>query len=443
MRYIRDDMISLPRWMASRRAVFIAALAVFCLRGPFRAITDCSDFATVYSASRCWLAHTNPYLQSEVFSQYYWAHGDRIHAPNAQTSASVYAPSIFPLTSITAPLNWTGAKWLWVTILCAAFAASLIRFSRPEIIPDRKAAFVLVILFLIFSPVHTGITKGQPSVICIALIVCALCQGRSSREDVFAGLLLGVSCCIKPNIALPYLVFCGWRRQWLTIAVSVAVAAVITSVGLAVLAPYSPDWLSSWLNELKSSSVAGGSMDPTIASPMSHLLINFQTITGFFSVDQALCNAITYLLLGGLAAYVLAVTRATVDPWLALALLSILVLLSSYHRYYDLQLLMLCAPAGLRLWQEMRRKTPRLLAAVAVSAAALWFPIHAIAVKVVPPPEAGAQADVPMLFLQFITLRNEPLCLVILAALFTWAILKDNPSHSRAAVLNTTVTGVA
>src|ERR1700679_633788 len=45
-------------------AIIFPALLVFFVRGPSRAFSDSSDFATVYAASRCWMFHENPYLHS-------------------------------------------------------------------------------------------------------------------------------------------------------------------------------------------------------------------------------------------------------------------------------------------------------------------------------------------------------------------------------------------
>ncbi len=409
-------------------AIVFPALLVFSIRGPNRALTDSSDFATVYAASRCWMFHENPYLHSNVIGQYSLGHGDAEHTPNRYNGTSVYPPSIFPLVAAVAWLDWNQARRLWLAVNLLCFAASLVCLLRSELIPNAKVRTVLIVLFLLFSPVQSGIAKGQPSVACISLLVCAFYLRRSRKEEILSGLLLGLSCCIKPNIALPYILFCCWRRQWRVVAMSVAVTSLFSIAALTSLYAFSPGWLQVWSSNVRGASASGGSMDPTIAG-ISYLLVNFQTIVGFFTVNQALCNAVTYALLGGLAVWAIAVAKPLTDEWRLLALLSLLVLMGSYHRYYDLQLLMLGTNAVLEICRKQWQ--PRLWATLVVPGVLLWAPLQALAGDHIVPRIAGTPASLSLMAVQFFAFRNQPICLSVLTATFAWLVLatRDLPSR--------------
>jgi hypothetical protein len=406
-------------------AIILSALLLFYDRGPRRALTDSSDFATVYAAGRCWTFHANPYLQSDIVKQYFLGHGDAEHTPNPFNGTSVYPPSTLPLVAPVSWLSWERAKQLWLAINVIAFAASLACVARSNLIPNPAVGIVLIALFLCFSPVHSGIAKGQPSVFCISLLVCAFYLPRYRRSDLFSGLLLGLSCCIKPNIGLPYVAFCCWRRQWRTVAVSIAVVSLVSILAVTSLQAFSPGWYGTLLGNLRSAGAPGGSMDPTIADRISYLLVNFQAILGFFTVNQGLCNALTWTSLGGLAIWVFRVARPDTDHWLVLALVSLLFLVGTYHRYYDVQLLMLGTNAVLQIrrtqWQ------PWLWATLVVPGLLLWFPLQAIAANTLPIWMAGAPTSFSNGVLQFLAFRNQPLCLSVLTVTFALAIVRKPP----------------
>jgi len=397
----------------------LLAVVLFCVRGPRRALADSGDFATVYSAARCWEAHENPYLEANIDRQYASGHGDPARAPNPELTESIYLPSIFPLVAPIARFDWETAKRLWLIVELAAFAVSLVCVARAHL----ETAAGMVIAFLFFSATQTGLSKGQPGVLCISLLVAAMYLRTSPRAQLLAGLLLGISCCVKPNVALPFVLFLCWRKQWRAVAASLAMALAVWAIALKNLLGHGERaisgaaWWTAWSANLKMASAPGGNMDPTLASTGSHWLSNFQTVVGFFTTNQQLCNWATYSLLGALVIAVLAATRFQMNEWLALALLSTLLLLGSYHRYYDLQLLMLCGNAALLLY----RKGGAAAWIAGAAALALWFPLQGLAAARMPVPAPGAAS-----FAQFLAFRNQPLCLLVLALVFAWALIRKN-----------------
>jgi hypothetical protein len=208
---------------------------------------------------------------------------------------------------------------------------------------------------------------------------------------------------------------------------SVAVTSLFSIAALTSLYAFTPGWLQVWSSNVRGASASGGSMDPTIAG-ISYLLVNFQTIVGFFTVNQALCNVVTYALLGGLAVWAIAVAKPLTDEWRLLALLSLLVLMGSYHRYYDLQLLMLGTNAVLEICRKQWQ--PRLWATLVVPGILLWVPLQALAGDHILPRMAGTPASFSTTVVQFFAFRNQPICLSVLTATFAWLVLaaRDLPS---------------
>jgi hypothetical protein len=409
-------------------AVILAALLVFYVRGPERARTDSGDFATLYGAARCWIFRSNPYLHSDVLRQYLVGGGDPAEAPDQHGGASIYPPTTFPLAAIVAWLDWETAKRVWLTISVFLFAASLACVARSEFVTNLGVGSAVIALLLLFSPVHTGIAKGQPSVVCISMLVCAFYWKPARRREIVSGLLLGLSCCLKPNVGLPYLLFCCWRRQWRVVAVSAAVILPIAIVGVTRLQMFSPGWQVAWADNIQSATAPTGTMNPAITNSSSFLLVNFQTLIGFFTVNQALCNWLTYALLGGLLIWVIRVAKPDTDPWLPLALFSLLVLLGSYHRYYDLQLLMLGTNGVLQVCRRYWK--PYFWATLVVPGTLLWFPLQALAVQYMLPPDPTAPVPFPRSLLLFLAFRNQPICLSLLTLSLALVILKKSSRES-------------
>src|ERR1700722_2934972 len=196
-----------PLQPAVALALLLAAGAVFILRGPYRELRDSGDFATVFAASRCWIAGLSPYRQENIAREYQLGGGDPRVAPVMEQTPSLYPPSALALASIIAAADWKTAKVAWLAVSTLSFLASLVLihiwiYTRNRAYArNSKLALSLSLFLLLFSPVHTGLAKGQPSVLAISLLTAAIYLPLFPRRDLLAGLLLGLSCCIKPQIA--------------------------------------------------------------------------------------------------------------------------------------------------------------------------------------------------------------------------------------------------
>jgi hypothetical protein len=214
------------------------------------------------------------------------------------------------------------------------------------------------------------------------------------------------------------MLFCCWKKQWRVVIVSIFVPLLVSVFAMKNLLALTPEWWFSWSANIKMAAAPDGNMNPTISNIGSTFLINLQTVIGFFTTNQQICNIVTFALLGGLALAVVVITRLKVDQWQALSLFTLLLMLTTYHRYYDVQLLMLCANAALQMY---RKPSPGLWLALAC-AALLWLPLEAIAANLLPYPTPSHAG-----FMQFLAFRNQPLCLFVLTLVSAWVVIRNSP----------------
>jgi hypothetical protein len=422
-----------PSQPAVALALLLAAGAVFFLRGPYRELRDSGDFATVFAASRCWTAGLSPYRQANIDREYRLGGGDLRVAPIMEQTPSLYPPSALALVSIIAAADWKTAKGAWMAISTLSFLTSLVLILRwvyaqsrvyvqsEDYARNSKLALYLSLFLLLFSPVHTGLAKGQPSVLAISLLTAAIYLPSFPRRDLLAGLLLGLSCCIKPQIALPFLLFFGWQRRWSVVGTSVSAMILVWAVALPPLMHRSPSWTGDWVGTMQSSTQPGGANDPSFRGAASYQLVNLQSVVGFFTDNPTIYNLIAYAVtIGvGLSAFLWKRPQDPL-PWLILGLLSMLVLLGFYHRYYDLQLLLLGTGGMVSLDWAGRRG---LLLWILGLLACLSLPIQVIAAQAYALPALGSRLSAGGRMLALLALHHEPLCLLALALTFAWLIV--------------------
>jgi Glycosyltransferase family 87 len=389
------------RWLW--RVVFILASLYFVARGPWRAIHDSGDFLLVFSAARNWLHGVNPYTPVDLAAT---AQAAGIQATPALfiTSPSVYLPSALPILAPLALLPWTIAKALWLACLVALSLWNIAAFSR--IAKDR--ALLVAAFLLAFAPLHTGIGKGQPSVLVCSLIFLSL----FTPQPYVAGCLLGLAMCIKPQLAIGFLLLALGLRQYRKLLAACAVGIASTAIGLLFIAP---GWLPALRSNLReivasTSGLASGS-EPT----SWYQLVNLHIL-----IPEALTRTplemVLYAILISVTAF--AAVRA-VDRRLAPALIASATILIGYHRFYDAQLLWLGIPALLFVTQKL----------------ASWLLWAAYAVFLVPGQTivalwVGAKNDSAGWAL---LLRHETLALLLICMIFIWMALKLRETGPRIA----------
>jgi hypothetical protein len=246
---------------------------------------------------------------------------------------------------------------------------------------------------LAFAPLHTGISKGQPSVLTCALIIASIV----APQPYIAGLLLGIAACIKPQLALGFLLLALGLRQGRKLIAACITGLVISGAALAWMPPGSLSVLISNLSEV-GSGINGGSA----LNPYRFQLINIDAL-----IPQALYGAAAAALVYAIIALVsaIAVARAA-DSRMAIAVVAAAVVLVGYHRFYDSQILWLGIPAMYLVGQQLKLFALRACYAVFLipgqTMAATWLGPHAYGLG-------------PLLLL-----RHETMACVLAWVIFVW-----------------------
>jgi hypothetical protein len=133
-------------------------------------------------------------------------------------------------------------------------------------------------------------------------------------------------------------------------------------VGLAALiwmGHVAPHWVSDWHANMATISGHGGINNPapdSMTGRTSGMVIDLQAAISVFRDDPAFYNPASYCVCGVLLLLWLATTLrlgfSRQRAWLALASVTALTLLITYHRPWDGKLLLLAIPACCQLWAE-------------------------------------------------------------------------------------------
>ena len=312
------------RWL-----VLTAGALYFLVRGPWRAIHDSSDFLTDFAAARCWIHGMNPYANSDLVASALAA-GAQVSESHFLVTRSIYLPPALLLLSPLAALPWVVAKALW---LFCSVGASL--WFIASVAQKAKGWIVAVWSFLLaFAPLHTGISKGQPSVLVCALIAISI----GTPQPYFAGFLLGTALCIKPHLALGFVFLAIALRQGRKLIAACTTVLVLGGVALMLMKPGS---IATWSSNLVAIGSASGISSGSPLNP-----VRFQLITVDTLIPQALYTAPVVLSVYAIIALVsvIAVVQA-MDVRLQVAVVASATVLIGYHHSYDAQILGLGIPA--------------------------------------------------------------------------------------------------
>lgn len=315
------------------RWLLVAASIYFVARGPWRAIHDSGDLLTVFLAARCWAHGMNPYASADlvVSAQAAKAQMDtQVDAEFFARTPSVYLPPALLLLSPLTAFPWAAAKAIWLFCSMAVSACAIVALSRMA---DAWGAGFWAFI-LAFAPFQTGISKGQPSVLACSLIVLSIAIPR----QYIGGLLLGTALCIKPQLAIGFLILAILQRQSRKLIAACITSLAVSATALILLKEGSLVTLMSNLSEVSSPS---GINSGSALNPLRYQLIDLGTvIPQTFHAVPALASA--YALVALLS--VIAIVRGA-ETSTALAITASATVLIGYHRFYDAQILWLGVPA--------------------------------------------------------------------------------------------------
>ncbi|MGB6690372.1 MAG: glycosyltransferase family 87 protein [Terracidiphilus sp.] len=417
--------------------MLVLGCAVFILLGSVLERTSAVsmvDFKTVYCGARCMLEHCDPYKPSELEHIYLREAGGHSFDPNGVrqgVTMYIYLPTAFIFTAPFAMLTWGPAHVLWMILtgssfIFAAFLMWDLASSHAPVISG-----ILICVFLAGSELL--IEVGNVAGIVVSLCAIAAWCFVRARFALIGVLCLALCLAVKPHDAglvwLYFLLAGGvYRKRALQTLVATVVLGLPTVLWVSHVAP---NWAQEMRLNLEEESAHGSISDPGPdgLKPLTHgaQLISLQTAISVFRDDPRVYNPLSYLVCGALLiVWSLATLRSRFSPsnaWLALAAISALSMLPTYHRQQDTRLLLLTFPAFAILWAE--GGVIKWLAFAVTGAAALLtgdIPLQLLAIFAdrLHLPKEGLSGQI----LTLVLARPAPLILLAVSTFYLWIYVR-------------------
>jgi len=350
--------------------LFLLSILIFLFNA--RSEKYFGDFAPVYASARCIVLGLNPYSLPDAQAQLLASGGDTqvFNAAYWHDYPLAYPPTTYYLISPFAWMPYPLACKFWFLLSAAILVAACIATVRLSPLPSRKFAICGVSAILATSSVLLRL--GQLSAPVIGLVVLASLFFLNNRSRLTASCLFLLAAALKPQLAVPLLIYFFFPRQTRKYALAVLGILFVLSVFFGVLLAHNPraaHWPSDLIRTLHNSSTLS-------AAPTQRLdtgIINLDTLTALISPNPLVYGMLSITLISILVV-VLAVGlhRLRNNPicgWLGVATVSLLTLIIAYHRTYDMRMILLTIPALRILW----RVAPRMAALLTLLSCFLLF----------------------------------------------------------------------
>jgi hypothetical protein len=280
---------------------------------------------------------------------------------SARQAVTLYVnvPTTFLFIAPFAMLSWGPAHLLWFILTAGVFilAALLMLNLAASYEPGVSLFLICVLLANCESIFGAGNTAGIVVGLCVIAVWCFI-----QERFVLAGVAcLAVSLAIKPHDAglvwLYFLLAGGvYRKRALQCLLITAVLGLSAFLWVSHVAPH---WMQDWRSNLSAISVRGGINEPgpnSLTGRSAAMVIDLQAAVSIFRDDPRVYNPASYLACGALLlVWSVGTLRSRFSQpraWLALAAVTTLTMLVTYHRPWDAKLLMLTIPACAMLWAE-------------------------------------------------------------------------------------------
>ncbi len=329
------------------------------------------DFASVYAAARTWVHGGNPYDLTAVVKTWHvaGAFADR----DVSYFATVYPPSSLVMIIPLAVLPAGAAMIIWVILTLTLLLLQFLALADMAELKWRDPrTLVLAGAGLASAPLQFGILSGQLSLPAISLCIFAFWCAGNGRETL-AGVLLGLACALKPQVAVPFVLYYLLLRRLNLAVVAIAVAAVVWIVAIGAMSASHVDWIHGWPQSMAATTRIGAVNDYGPANRFRDEIVDVKMVlVGLVHSPNVLRLIIAGVVLAMIAWYVRwfppRQRRTNREELLVLATLSALVLLPVYHRVYDVTLLTIAFAWALAELYETRRSCARaILVALAVN----------------------------------------------------------------------------
>jgi hypothetical protein len=324
-----------------------------------------ADFKAVYYGARCLIQHTDPYQDTELLRVY---QADGWQIPTEPTMATLFRRAVLVCVNLPttlfiiipfAHLPLALAYALWLFLMAAGL--SLAAFLVWTLTADSSPGIALSLICFLLANCVILFKDGNAAGLVVSLTVIAVWCFVQNRFVPAAILCLAFALAIKPHDAglvwLYFLLAGGlFRKRALQ---TLAVTVVLTLPAVLWVSHVVPHWLPELKSNMQAASAHGGLNDPGPASIGFHHpdpIVSLQALFSVFRDNPHFYIYAAYLVSAVLLiVWAIATLRSRVSParaWLALAAISALTMLVTYHRQHDAKLLLLTIPACAMLLAE-------------------------------------------------------------------------------------------
>jgi hypothetical protein len=261
----------------------------------------------------------------------------------------LYPPFAPPLFSVLTLLKFEHAVVVWLGINLIALLVTIYLANKLIVHSETGRSLVyLAAFFLTWAPVRVTFRLGQNALVIVALILGAL-VARQKGNKIAGGLLLGLSL-IKYSLALPFLLYLLWKREWKMIFSSLALVALLTAV-YAVHLDISPfKAITDSLSMVREVQLSASSYVGT-----TEIRVLMLDLTAHNELAASVLT--TAVTLAALLAMAIVFVREPEDETIHFSLLSLFALWTAYHRVYDSVLCII--PAALLIDYRLRNRFRR------------------------------------------------------------------------------------
>lgn len=199
-------------------------VADFVLRGIVPAFElGKTDFSEIYTSAWLWRHGQNPYDSALATSAQ-----ERLVGVSVQI-APIYPPSTLALISPFTLLPWKWADLVWMLLGSAGVAATILLLLRLRGSNARGLDTMAFVTFLLcFDPLHQAFHLGNVALLVVPLSLWAIALAEKD-EDWWAGVILGIAGCLKPQIGVWILLYYVLRRRQRVFFGACAAAALVAA----------------------------------------------------------------------------------------------------------------------------------------------------------------------------------------------------------------------
>lgn len=341
--------------------VAVLAISNYLTGAVFRAFRPSnSDFSELYVSSRLWRQGQNPYdpMIATAARQRVVGGTGSIFLINVPTSLVLAAPFTF--------LPWGRANFFFLMLGMAGLGATifgLLRLRQASSFGLETAALIVVVLS--FSPLRIAFQWGNIVLLVLPLSILTVVLAES-HYDWQAGVLLGLACCLKPQIGVWLGVYYLVRRRFKIVVSSLMTSLLVAALFLLHPIPYRT-LVACYQTNMQHWFAPGqpyGFTEGSVAAVLLRTQSVFYPLTHSVPASNWMANT---LFLGGVAVWGILMWRSgkRIRASLAIAALWSLSFLSMYHSIPDVSILTIALcdvfPSSLRDWTKIQKLTFALL----------------------------------------------------------------------------------